>query len=576
MTVADYVIDFFIKNNITEVFGYQGGMIAYLFDSMWKRKEEIHFHQLANEQGVALAACGYAQQTGKVGVVLTTSGPGFTNMLTGIADAWFDSIPLICISGQVNTKDKRREFSLRQMGFQEIQTTQIADPITKKTYEIDNESNVSEILEDAYRMALDGRRGPVFIDLPINICRNEISDCAKVVPEEIYTKIEGADVSDVLQHLMRAEKPVVLAGAGINQLSLRKEFRELIDCLKIPVITTMPAVDLLPTDSIYRVGYLGGTGRREAGCVLATTDCVLTLGTRLCAKAIGYDFDKFAPRAELIRVDIDMNEFQRKVKENEIQIHADLRVFISKLLEKIKAKNDLIDKSEWVYACNKMKDIMRAYDVTWANRLVEKVSKYLPSNSCITADVGNNMVFAAQSAYIKENTRMMLSCGLGAMGYALPAAVGVAIANKGVTAVISGDGGMQMNIQELNYIAEKQLPIKIVVLNNKSLGHIKLFQKAYLEERYSGTDVRNNDYLSCDFSTIAAAYNIRSTQITTIEELDTFAEAMRDDKPILIEVVYEDCAIEPNLHGGSDVLKSKIAFEQEVVDQILNLGFCYL
>ena len=211
MTVADYFVEFFVVNGVTDIFGYQGGMIAYLFDSIGKRRENIHYHSCASEQGAALAACGYAQATGKVGVVLSTSGPGFTNLLTGIANAWFDSIPLVCISGQVNTKDKKRKLSVRQLGFQEIQAPLIAESITKRSYEIDEDTDIERCLEDAWCVAIEGRRGPVFLEIPINVCRNEmIIDSAKRISVGNITN-HVTEASYCLSKLLEAKKPLIIA-----------------------------------------------------------------------------------------------------------------------------------------------------------------------------------------------------------------------------------------------------------------------------------------------------------------------------------------------------------------------------
>lgn len=573
MTVADYFVDFFISNGVTDVFGYQGGMIAYLFDSMGQRKDEINYHVCATEQGAALAACGYAQASGKPGVVLSTSGPGFTNLMTGIGNAWFDSIPLICIAGQVNTKDKRRSLSVRQLGFQEIQAPEVAASITKATYEIDTDTDIQSCLEEAWLTATQCRKGPVLLELPINICRNEmeVEKANRILPKQQVSQIK--ELSHCFSALSEAKKPVIIAGAGINQTGLREEFRELVESLKIPVITTLPAIDLLPTDSPYRIGYLGGTARREAGIVLAAADVVLTVGTRLCAKQIGYDLEMFAPRAKLFRVDVDKTELERQLKENEVQIYTDLNSFITGLLALLQDKKICGEHSEWLCACNKMKEILAESDVTFGNTFVQKLTTLLPDGFNITLDVGNNMVYGAQSSIIKENTRVFVSGGFGAMGYSLPAAIGTTIGNSRPTCVISGDGGMQMNIQELNVISKSKLPIKIFVLNNHALGHILLFQKVYLNERYYATDEKEGDYFSCDFVKIAQAYGIQAYKMHEVSDIVKYEDALKSEFPVLFELEYEDCSILPNIHGGCDCLTSGPDLGEEIICQIRKLGF---
>lgn len=575
MTISDYIIDFFIKNEIQDVFGYQGGMIAYLFDSMGRRSREITFHEFSNEQGASMAACGYTQATGKPSVVLTTSGPGFTNAVTGIAEAWYDSLPVLFIAGQVNTKDKKRELPIRQLGFQEIQTTLVVESITKKAFEIDEDTDIPFTLNCAWKKMLEGRKGPVFIDLPINICRNVIDMSAS----KIEVMSQGSPKDDIFKSIdgiLTSKRPVIVAGAGINQCECRDLFRNFIDLLKVPVITTLPAVDLLPTDSIYKIGYQGGTARREAGIVLATTDCVLTLGTRLCAKSVGYDFPKYAPNAELYRVDIDENEFARKIKPNEQDICVDIRTYLSEAILYLAKTSEKADFTEWIQKCNHMKELLKNSDSTFCNEFIRNATFWFEKDANIVLDVGNNMIYGAQSSIIKDKTRLLVSGGLGAMGYSLPAAVGGYIGNGKITYMISGDGGMQMNIQELNIIGKRQLPIKMIVLNNRALGHILLFQKAYLNERYYGTDEKNADYYSCNFADIAKAYGIRGKTIFSVDELENEKEMLTDDKPVLFELIYEDCSMLPNIHGGKDCLSADPKLDEELIKKIEELGFEHL
>lgn len=575
MTVADYFVEFFVVNGVTDIFGYQGGMIAYLFDSIGKRRENIHYHSCASEQGAALAACGYAQATGKVGVVLSTSGPGFTNLLTGIANAWFDSIPLVCISGQVNTKDKKRKLSVRQLGFQEIQAPLIAESITKRSYEIDEDTDIERCLEDAWCVAIEGRRGPVFLEIPINVCRNEmIIDSAKRISVGNITN-HVTEASYCLSKLLEAKKPLIIAGAGISQANLRKEFRELVSLLDIPVVTTLPAVDLLPTNSPYKVGYLGGTARREAGIALATTDMVLALGTRLCSKQIGYELSMFAPKAKLLRVDIDESEFERQIKKNEVQIHVDLASFIKECILKSHEMIAVKEHTEWLANCNAMKETLAEYDITFGNRAIRKLTELLPDGFNITLDVGNNMIYGAQSAIIKNNTRLLVSGGLGTMGYSLPAAIGATIGNLRPTCIIVGDGGMQMNVQGLNVISKESLPIKIFVLNNRALGHILLFQKTYLGGRFCATDEQMGDYFACDFTKIAEAYGIKAFKLKSAEDIIHYEEELNNKQPILFELEYSDCGLLPNIHGGCECL-TEDGLKKNDVDKILRLGFSRL
>ena len=552
--VADYLVEFFIANGVTDVFGYQGGMVCHIFDSLGIYKDKINYHSCGNEQGAAFAACGYAQATGKLGVCITTSGPGFTNALTGIANAWFDSVPVMLISGQVNTKDKRREYTFRQFGFQEIQAVPMAKPIVKKAYDVDLNMDYIDLLNEAYKIAFTGRKGPVYLDFPINVGREivEVEDTVRPVKLDDPAPF---DASPYIDQLMAAKKPIIIAGGGIKQLGLRDEFRKLINLLKIPVVPTMPGVDLLPSNSPFRVGFLGGTARREAGIVLKNTDFVLSLGTRMCNKAIGYNHDDFIPKAsKLIRVDLDVSEFERQLKECEEDVTADLRSFMSSALVHAEKIANKYDHATWVNEVNQMQLLMERIDMTFGNDFVKHFTELMPETSFLVLDVGNNLIYGEQSAVIKSGTKVYESAGLGSMGYSIPAALGIAAGSKVPTYVITGDGGAQMNIQELNTISKLHLPIKILVLNNHVLGHIILFQDHYLDCRRTATTEVGNDYYSCDFAALAKAYGIRSFKVKNIEELDKYRVELTDNMPLLIEAEFEDCSMLPNIHGGLDPL----------------------
>ena len=239
LSVSDYFIEFLIENKITDVFGYQGGMIAYIFDSIGRYKDRITYHPCGNEQAAAFEACAWSQATGRCGIAISTSGPGFTNLLTGMANAWFDSIPVIFVSGNVNTKDKKRDRPFRQDGFQEIQAVKIAEPIVKKTFELELDMNYASLFDDALRTAISDRKGPVYIDLPINVCRERIVfDSIKPVKETSTTTVSEEQLQFIINSINKSKRPVIIAGAGIKQNNLKEEFNELISLLDIPVVTT--------------------------------------------------------------------------------------------------------------------------------------------------------------------------------------------------------------------------------------------------------------------------------------------------------------------------------------------------
>lgn len=568
--VADYIVEFFIANGVTDVFGYQGGMVCHIFDSLGIYKDKINYHSCGNEQGAAFAACGYAQATGKLGVIITTSGPGFTNALTGLANAWFDSVPVMLISGQVNTKDKKRDYTFRQFGFQEIQAVPMAEPIVKKAYDVDLGMDYVALFDEAYKIAFSGRKGPVYLDFPINVGREVIEVDDVIAPVELET-LPSFNAAPYIDQLMAAKKPIIIAGGGISQCGLRAEFRELVDLLKIPVVPTMPGTDLVESASPYHVGFLGGTARREAGIVLKNTDFVLSLGTRMCNKAIGYNHDDFIPKAtKLIRVDIDKTEYERQLKDCEVDVTADLRSFVNSALDYARNIVGQHDHKAWVNAVGEMQKLMERVDMTFGNDLVKHFTELMPEEAYLTLDVGNNLIYGQQSSVVKSGTRIFASNGLGSMGYAIPAALGMAV-TKTPTYVVSGDGGAQMNIQELNTIVKLHLPVKFLILNNHVLGHIILFQDHYLDCRRTATTEAGDDYYSCDFAAVAKAYGIRSCKIRSIEELDQYKVELSDADPFLIDTEFEDCSMLPNIHGGLDPLTNGPELPEGLAEKVRSI-----
>ncbi len=570
ITAADYFAEFLIANGITDVFGYQGGMIAYIFDSLGRYREQIRYHSCSNEQGAALAACAYAQASGRLGVAISTSGPGFTNLVTGIANAWFDSIPVLFLSGQVNTKDKKRARPLRQLGFQEIQAVRVAEPIVKKAYDVDTDTDIPQCLNDAFMTAMSGRKGPVYLDFPINICR-EVLTIESIAPV-VLPSPESIDCEAYVKEIQNAKRPVIIAGAGIMQAGLQDAFRQLANILQVPIVNTLPASGLLPSESPYRMGYIGGTARREAGLILEHADYVLTLGTRLCSKQIGHNPDLFAPKAEkIVRVDLDAAELQRKIKDQEVQVMADLRSFVPGLLNALRDAGCVPVHQAWLETCQQVRTLLRRSDITPGNEIMEKITERLPQNANIVLDVGKNLIYGAQSAVVKEKTTCFLSGGLGTMGYAIPAAIGAFYGNGRPTFSFNGDGGAQMNIQELNTIAKNHLPIKLFVLNNKALGNIVMFQKQYLGSRIVATSESEGDYFSCDFRRIAEAYGIRAYSMETEEDIVRYEEQLTDDQPALFELNYEDCECLPGIVAGGDFIGGGPKLPDQVIRKLQDM-----
>lgn len=542
--VSDLIVDFLIQKGVSDVFGYPGGMVTHLLDSFAKKEKQIRVHLNYHEQASVFCACGYAQAGERVGVAYATSGPGATNLITGICNAYFDSIPLLLITGQVNTFESGMGMQIRQRGFQETDIVSMTKGITKYSTYVANAENIAYELEKAWCLANEGRKGPVLLDIPMDIFRTVIeTDNLKIyINEEKDIYIENLD--SAIKLIEKAKKPVFLLGAGARE-ETQEVLEKLISTYRIPVVTSMLAIDLMKFDNQYNYGFIGAYGTRTANFIVAKSDLVIAIGSRMDVRQVGGAREEFAPEAKLIRVDIDKNELSYKVKKDELQITCSAVFFMKTLLKHTNALNDY---KEWIEKCNIIKDELRQYDYEMPNRIINRISKLIPEDTVITTDVGQNQVWVAQSFDIKKGQRVFTSGGHGAMGYSLPAAIGAYYASNKPVICFNGDGGIQMNIQELQFLAREQIPVTVIILNNKSLGMIRHFQEKYFEKVYYMT-VAGKGYTVPDFSKLAKGYGLNYTKIE--DEDDIMGVDWNYDLPQIVEVMLEDKTyVYPKLEYG--------------------------
>ena len=564
MKVSDYIVEYLISKNITDIFGYPGGMVTYFMDSLSKRSDCIKAHLAYHEQGAAFAACGYAQVSGKVGVAYATSGPGATNLITGICNAYFDSIPTLFITGQVNTFESKIDKNVRQCGFQETDIVSIVKPVTKYAAKIDTAEDIKYQLDYAFHAAISGRKGPVLLDIPMNIFRTDIE------PETLkgYLPIFQNDSSEQLNllsdMLIRSKKPLLLLGNGIKSAGVVDEISKIEEKLKIPVVTTMIAVDVAAGYK-YNYGFIGAYGSRTANFLASKCDLLISIGARLDVRQVGANRENFAPSAKIVRIDIDEGELSYTVHKDEIHICADIKSLVE-AFEKIEAK----DYTEWINLCESIKAKLIGLDDRRPNLIVKDIGSLIPKNSVITTDVGQNQVWVAQSLELKKGQRLLFSGGHGAMGYSLPAAVGACIAaSKKPTVCFSGDGGIQMNIQELMAVSSERLPIKIILLNNYALGMIRHFQEMYFDKNYTQTTLPGG-YAVPDFSSIASAYGIKYICCEREEDIQSIDKTVfESSEPIFIEVkINEDTYVFPKLEFGKPNQDQEPLLERMLYDEL--------
>ena len=550
--ISDYIIEFLLSKNINKTFGYIGGAIAHIYHSIDKYKE-MEIINCIHEQGAGFAAEGYARITGKSGVAFATSGPGATNLITPIGSCYFDSVPTMFITGQVNTYEYKYDKPVRQIGFQETDIVSIIKPIVKYAVMVDKVEDIRYELEKAYYLSQEGRKGPVLVDIPMNIQRTEvdISSLKSFFDSNEYFELENNkkeknNVDEVINLLKESKRPIVLIGGGVRLSNANVELLNYIEKYSIPVVYSLMGKDAISEDYKYNLGLIGSYGNRYGNLALANSDLILVLGSRLDTRQTGTSLDTFAREAKIIQVDVDKNELGSKIK-IDIEINSDVKDFIARL-----NKYEIhIGTTEWL---KKLKEYKNKFSSTVGfdnnlkipNYVVSIISKYLQDED-ICVDVGQHQMWTAQSLNIKATQRVLFSGGMGAMGFALPAYIGACICSNKKTVVIAGDGGIQMNIQELEVINRRKLPIKIFVLNNKNLGMVRQFQELYFDKKYLGTI---DDYSVPNLVEITKAYGIKARKIDNISKLEIeLKDIFSSNEPELIniELPVEMTTVEPKL-----------------------------
>lgn len=553
MKASDYIVQFLVEQKIDKVFGYIGGAVAHLYDSLDKNTN-IEIVNTIHEQGAGFAAEGYARVNGKTGVATATSGPGATNLITPIGSCFFDSVPTLFITGQVNTYEYKYDQPVRQIGFQETDIVSIIKPITKYAVMVDNISNLRYELEKAYFLSQEGRKGPVLIDIPMNIQRSECDfekqpsfyDSAEYKSYQHQDNIEKK-LLDVVQAINTSERPIVLVGGGARISNADVELTQFLQANHFPLVYSLMGKDLIKDDYPYNLGLIGAYGNRYGNMALANSDLILVLGSRLDTRQTGTDLKIFAREAKIIQVDIDRHELGSKIKAD-ILIHSDVKTFL-KLLCKNSFPNDIAPWQKKVLSYKERYSSIIGIDQKEKipNKIIHTIASYLNSSDTVCVDVGQHQMWVAQSLETKDQQRVLFSGGMGAMGCALPTAIGATLGTGKRSIVIVGDGGFQMNIQELEIIKRRHLPIKIFIMNNTNLGMVRQFQELYFDKNYIGT---KKDYSVPNFEKIGNAYGIASFSASTNNEIYQNIEKLlsNDDPEILdIRLVKSATTVEPKL-----------------------------
>ncbi|MDO8954825.1 MAG: thiamine pyrophosphate-binding protein [Gammaproteobacteria bacterium] len=552
---ADEIALFLKEKQIKHVFGIIGSGNAHIFDAI-NRLDYTEIVCVHHEQAAVMAAITYYRISGVVSVALVTTGAGSTNAVTGVVSAWMDSMPVLIISGNENSKFTTQENLLRIWGIQGYDSSAMVEKVTKYATRVMDPLQVESELEKAYGIASSGRFGPCWLDIPMNIQAAPVDTLRlktpRAIPHEMHSSAHAKLITDpklaldtIVEKLKQASRPVIWLGNGIRLAGAEALVKTLVETLKCPVLVTWTGIDLIDSNHPLVYGRAGIYGQRAANFVLQNCDFLVTIGTRLAIPQVGYDITELTRAAEIAVVDIDAQELSKYPQRFNYPICMDAGEFMRGLLEKA---GEGFERKDWISRCNDYRERYPFIGPEHADkngfmniyRFMDRLNALLHPKQIITTDMGTALLCAHQALKIKDGQRLMTSLGLGEMGYGLPASIGASFGrDKAEVLCLNCDGGMMMNLQELQTIVHHQLPIKIIIFNNDGYLMIKHTQKALFTGRYSGTDKKSG--VSCpDYSAVAKAFGIPSYTIRNWEEFDENMPKVQNEIGSVICEVFMD------------------------------------
>ncbi|MFZ9074902.1 MAG: biosynthetic-type acetolactate synthase large subunit [Flavobacteriaceae bacterium] len=535
---AEAVVRCLLEEGADLVYGYPGGAIMPIYDELFKFQDQLHHVLTRHEQGATHAAQGYARTSGKVGVAMATSGPGATNLVTGIADAQIDSTPMVCITGQVASH------LLGSDAFQETDIIGISTPVTKWNYQITKASEIPEIIAKAFYIARSGRPGPVLIDITkdaqFETFEFSYEKCKGIRSYAPYPELSIEALEQAVTLIEQSKKPLVVWGQGVILGEAEEEFKAFLECSGIPAAWTILGLSALPTAHPSNRGMVGMHGNYAPNLLTNECDLLIAIGMRFDDRVTG-DLNTYAKQAKIIHLELDPAEINKNVKVD-VALLADCKVSLQELNKRIKKKSypdwiarfDALDKIENEKVIQS--DLFPTKEGLTMGESIAMINKHSNNDAVIVTDVGQHQMVACRYAKFSRSKSNVTSGGLGTMGFALPAAIGAKMGapQREVVAVI-GDGGYQMTIQELGTIFQQQVAVKIVVLNNDFLGMVRQWQQLFFDQRYASTEMVNPDFVM-----LAQGYHIKARRVTKRAELDgAVAEMMASKEPYFLEVCVE-------------------------------------
>ncbi|MGX7591804.1 biosynthetic-type acetolactate synthase large subunit [Candidatus Karelsulcia muelleri] len=538
MTGAEIIVKTLIYNNVKFLFGYPGGAIMPIYDSLFTYKKQIKHILTRHEQGSIHAAQGYARVTGKTGICLSTSGPGSSNILTGLADALIDSTPLLCITGQVSSN------LLGTDAFQEIDIIDISIPVTKWNFQITKPDQIFEVISNGLNIATNGRPGPVLIDITKDAQNKEIKQGIRFPTKKTInkrkTKINKKELQKVIKTIKKARKPIIIIGQGVKLANAEKKLKKFAEKTNLPVASTLLGMGILKTNHNLNYGMLGMHGNYQNNILILKSDLIIAIGLRFDDRVI-VNIKNLSPKTIIIHIDIDNYEINKRLKST-IYLLGNLKNNLNYLIKNLKPNStdkwlkpfNLLKKVESKYV--KEKEFRKNQIGITMPEVINYINLYKKNNCILVTDVGQHQMSASRYFNFTTLKSQITSGGLGTMGFALPAAIGAKIGAKRRQVIcIVGDGGFQMTIQELGTIIQYEIPIKIIILNNNFLGMVKQWQDLFFNKRFSNTKIYNPN-----FTNISKAYNIKSQKVFLKEKLKTNIKKMLKYKDaFIIEILVE-------------------------------------
>ena len=552
LTGAEILIKSLLDEGVETIFGYPGGAVLNIYDELYKYKDKVRHVLTCHEQGAAHAADGYARATGKVGVCLATSGPGATNLVTGIATAYMDSIPMVAITGNVAKP------LLGKDSFQEVDITGITMPITKHNYIVRDVNELQNIIREAFYIAEEGRPGPVLIDIPKDITADK-TQYTKLIPKEVNRRSEyitDKSLQEAIELINESKKPFIYAGGGIGISGATAELISFAEKINAPVSTSLMCMSEFPNDHELYTGMIGMHGTKASNIAATKCDLLITLGARFSDRVISNQ--NHIKNAKILQIDVDPAEINKNVKVDTC-IVGDLKVALDKLMPLINDKKN----QEWLDTINKLKEekkVLSDCELT-PEIFFDKLNELNDGSFIISTEVGQHQMWAAQHFKFKNERTFITSGGLGTMGYGLGAAIGAQVGMPSKRVInIAGDGSFGMNCNELVTAVKNKLPLIQVVMNNNCLGMVRQWQTLFYEERYSETTLdRPTDYVK-----LAEAFGAKAFRITKIEEIDDILrKALDSEGPVLIDyLINSNKKVFPMVAPGAPI--NQIISEEDI------------